>query len=204
MVATELQKDAIRELMNISVGRAAGMLNTLITKHLTLFVPESKLIISSEIEPEISHLNHDTLSCVTMPFKNGLSGSAKMIFPWADAEKLVNLFSNENLVSDNFEEVRAAILSEIGNIVLNSLMGTLSNLFNYSLKYQVPSYSEGWFNTIFELDNIDDNSIVLIAKTQFLIDDLKIFGDLLIFIELNSFELLIEKIEYFAQNYGSY
>ncbi len=204
MLATELQKDAIRELINICVGRAAGMLNTLITKHLTLFVPESKLITPSEIASEIIHFNSDTLSCVTMSFKNGISGNAKMIFPWADAEKLVNLFTNENLVNDNFEEVRAAILSEIGNIVLNTLMGSISNLFNSSLKYQVPSYSEGWFNTIFELDSIDNSSIILIAKTQFLIDDLKIFGDLFIFIELNSIELLLQKIEYFAKNYGNY
>ena len=148
MIVTDLQKDAIRELINIAVGRAAGMLNTLIDKHLTLFVPESKLVKPSEIDIENHYLREETLACVSMNFKNAISGNCKMIFPWSDAEKLVNLFTNDNLISDNFEEVRAAVLSEVGNIVLNSLMGTISNLVNSSFIYQVPNYTEGHFDVI--------------------------------------------------------
>ncbi len=138
MMVNDIQKDAIKELVNIAVGRAAGMLNTLIEKHLTLYVPESKLIYAADIGSEIHYLKKETLSAVSMSFKNGITGTSKLILPWTDAEKLVNLFTHENLINDNFEEVRSAILSEVGNIVLNSLMGTISNLVNSNFTYQVP------------------------------------------------------------------
>ena len=197
MIVTDLQKDAIRELINIAVGRAAGMLNTLIDKHLTLFVP-------SEIDIENHYLREETLACVSMNFKNAISGNCKMIFPWSDAEKLVNLFTNDNLISDNFEEVRAAVLSEVGNIVLNSLMGTISNLVNSSFIYQVPNYTEGHFDVIFDFNNLDENSFVLIAKTQFKIDDLEIFGDLMIFLQLDYLEIFLNKVDFFAEHFGQH
>ena len=54
MNVTDYQLDALKELINIGVGRAAGMLNQILDNHVYLQVPDAKLLSPVEIQEESS------------------------------------------------------------------------------------------------------------------------------------------------------
>uniref|UniRef100_A0ACD5GZE0 Uncharacterized protein n=1 Tax=Desertifilum tharense IPPAS B-1220 TaxID=1781255 RepID=A0ACD5GZE0_9CYAN len=52
-----------------------------------------------------------------------------MIFPTESASTLVSLLTGEKPGTPDLEAVKIGTLLEVGNIVLNGVVGTVSNLF---------------------------------------------------------------------------
>jgi len=96
MNLTEDQIDAIREIINIGVGKSAAILNKMINKHIKLQVPYVEFTKVDKIISIINHSSEDELSSVNLSFKGLLVGTAKLIFPTDSAAKLVALFTDDN------------------------------------------------------------------------------------------------------------
>ncbi|MDP6073365.1 MAG: chemotaxis protein CheC, partial [SAR202 cluster bacterium] len=62
------QSDALQGVLNIGKGRASGMLNDLVEAHVTLQVPEVRLITPPEIEENIDRLGWNDIAGVKMKF----------------------------------------------------------------------------------------------------------------------------------------
>jgi chemotaxis protein CheC len=143
MNPTARQLDALSELINIGVGRSADVLNTMFNSHIDLQVPFVKILMPDDFRKEIEALGSDSLSAVHLIFKGMFSGTAQLIFPAVTASKLVTTVTGEEVMSESLDEIRSGTLCEIGNIVLNGLMGSISNVLKMNLKYSVPTYLEG-------------------------------------------------------------
>ena len=182
------QIDKLRELMNMGVGRGANVLNTMLNSHITLQVPFVKLLAYDEFMKELGIIGNARLASVSMLFRGAFSGNARLIFPSGSALKLVTACTGEAPDSEvDMDSIQAGTLSEIGNIVLNSVMGTISNLLKLSFDYSVPGYLEGGVDSLFNVAALDPASVILLARTRFLIEELNVEGDVVIFFELGSF-----------------
>jgi len=114
--------DALQELLNIGVGRAAGSLNQMLEKPIRLHIPSIQLGKLDELSQDIQLIKEDTLSSVQLPFKGPFTGSACLLFPTESAAALVMALTGETEDSDTMDSLREATLTEIGNIVLNGVM----------------------------------------------------------------------------------
>lgn len=200
---SEIQLDALKEIINISAGKAMAKLNSMISKHLTLSTPDIQIVKADNLNHVFKNMENDTISEVKMPFFGAISGYGKLIFSSADASKMVHAFTAGDIEEEEYDEIRSGTLSEIGNIMLNSLMGSISNLFTTAFGFKVPVYSEGALKDLFNFDNPDENSAYIIAFAKFRIEELEIKGEMLISMELNSFDQLLKFIESFSNNYGA-
>ncbi len=191
--------DVIQEMINIGVGNDANLLNSLSGKHVKLSVPEVKIIKPDQLLDFFSsYYTSLNLSSVTLTFSGPLSGSTKLIFSTEAATKLVVAFTNENQDELDFDEIQAETLSEIGNIVLNSLIGSISNLLNINLNYSIPLYITGTIDQILSSDiAFRENGILLFARTHFSIETLQIDGDFILFIDVSSVSEFINSLNYF-------
>jgi chemotaxis protein CheC len=196
---TEEQLDILREIINIGVGKAASTLNSLLGSHIKLMIPYVKLIKFNEIQKEIEGNESDNLASLNLKFKGNFSGSAKLIFPTDGASKLVRAFAEEDDDEEDLDEIRSGTLSEIGNIVLNALMGTLSNLLRQHLVYSPPSYIEGELDKLLHADKFDLDSVNIFARTRFVIQDIEIVGDFVLFFEVGSLTTLITIIDSYGE-----
>jgi chemotaxis protein CheC len=183
--------DALRELLNIGVGRAASVLNTMLNSHIKLQVPLVKIVSRQELKEELESVGSGTLSSVNLPFRGIFSGNAKLIFPAESALKLVVALTGEEPNTEDLDTIRAGTLAEIGNIVLNSVMGSISNMLKLSLDYSVPNYHEGGVNSLFDPEKMESDTVFLIARTSFTVEKLNVDGDIVIFFEVGSFEKFI-------------
>ncbi|MFN3270127.1 chemotaxis protein CheC [Bacteroidetes/Chlorobi group bacterium Naka2016] len=204
MSLTPEQIDVIQEMINIGVGQAANLLNSISGKHVKLSVPEVKVLNLEMLAQTLIDLGFEkNLSCVTLMFSGLIKGSSKIIFSTEQASKLVFAFTSVETNELDFDEIQAETLSEVGNIVLNSLVGSFANILNTTLNYSIPVYVNGNIDQILSSDiNISEKGLILYARTHFQIENLQVEGDFILFIDIETVPMLIQAINKFLEKGG--
>ncbi|OHD07518.1 MAG: hypothetical protein A2086_05625 [Spirochaetes bacterium GWD1_27_9] len=197
MELTDFQLDIIKELVNIGVGKASSLLNEIVKHHILLKVPVAK-IISNENDMKDELKNYDeNISSIRLKFKGGFSGSSILIFSSKNASKLIDIVTDDIAQNYDFDSIRIGVLTEIGNILINAIVGSISNILNKYIKYSIPFYNESKISNIYELVKISiaNKSDIIFIRSTFIIKDLEIKGDIILIFELDSLKNLIEEIE---------
>ncbi|MCU0552941.1 MAG: chemotaxis protein CheC [Leptolyngbya sp. Prado105] len=196
-VVTEEQLDALQEFINIGVGRAAGMLNEMVEAPIQLNVPVLKIFTGVALKQELSQrLNNHRLSAVRLSFSGGFSGSAELLFPTESASTLVALLTGEDRDSPDLDGVKTGTLTEVGNIVINGVLGSLGNLLKQHMNYALPTYYEDTVEQLLSsnyLFNLD--TVFLLAQARFEIKQLEIIGEIILIFEMVSFSELLSCID---------
>ena len=148
MILNDIQKDAITEIVNIGVGYAASMLSDLVKSSFTLKIPEIRLITNSELQIELEEFQDSQINYVDMKFMGPVSGKTFMMFSMDSAIKLIASVTGEDINSPHLNLMKIGTLTEIGNIVINGIMGSIGDTLNKHLKYSLPNYHEDNFNSI--------------------------------------------------------
>ena len=188
------QLEAIKELCNIGVGKGAAVLNTMLRSHISLNVPSVKVISSADFRDELKSFTFGSISVVELDFDGRISGAAQLLFPTETASSLVAVLVGE--VEDmDMDALRAGTFCEVGNIVLNGVMGSISNMLELDFDYSVPEYIETNCENFMRNKGEKIDSHVLLARTRFCIDELDIEGDIALFMEISAIHTLIETIE---------
>ncbi len=200
MTCTTEQIDILKEMINLGVGKGANVLNTMLHSHVQLQVPSLKILSPDEFEAELRKHNHECFSCINLPFKGNVSGVAELVFPLEDAPKLVVALTSEEADAIDMDSIRAGTLSEIGNIVLNAVMGTISNLLCFKLRYSVPSYTEGDFNSLLPIHPTVPDTTVVVVQTHFTVEKLEVEGSIIMFFEVGSFDKLLGELKTCAED----
>jgi len=187
--------DAIKELINIGVGRAAGMLNEMTGCTIRLRVPTIRILSTEELVAAEGIPANDTFSTVSLSFQGPLKGMSALVFPPESAAALVMLLSGEEAESPELDALRIETLNEVGNIVLNSVMGSIANILDHHLSYTLPRYQE--INVLTLARSVHPpapSDLVILADTHFTLEDREIDGSILLILEVGSLEALLDAI----------
>jgi chemotaxis protein CheC len=195
---SDVQTETLKELINIGVGKGGDILNQMLSAHITLDVPEISIIDEQSFLEFLEKPEDPLLSAVNMEFDGSMAGTVNLMFRAGDADKMARLLVGEDVIVDGMEmtDLRSGTLIEVGNVVINGVIGTLSNILHMHLNYSVPSYLEGNIGQIIRRMEREINSAVLIvAKTRFHSVSLDLEGDLIFFLTIESFEALLESFD---------
>jgi len=189
--------DAITEIINIGVGRSASLLNQMTNSNIRLRVPKIFVIRFKDLaDTNASLFGGEVLSTVMLEFQGNFSGVTAILFPPESAAALVTLLSGENDPGAEMDAIRVETLKEVGNIIINSVMGSISNVLSQHLSFTLPVYYEGKLSSITATRHtIEDDDYVIVAHTQFLIESRNIEGKILLLLEVGSLEHLVESIQ---------
>lgn len=197
----ELTNDILKELFNISVGKAADMLSEIINKKILLNVPNMEILDTKNKKIKLNNYLPDvlegTLMVSSISFNNNLTGKANLIFPVKKIRTFINLCLNEEDCDNhiNFTDVDFDIIKEVGNIILNCIIGEVGNFLAIDLNYTLPEVKV--FNKIDFSKDIEDkeNMYIVLLYITFIIDETEIEGAVIIDLTFNSLNKLIEKID---------
>ncbi|MDK3155446.1 hypothetical protein QPK87_02450 [Kamptonema cortianum] len=117
-----------------------------------------------------------------------------MIFPTESASTLVSLLTGEKPGTPDLEAVKIGTLLEVGNIVLNGVVGTVSNLFSRRLDYSLPTYAEDRVSQLLKARNLKQDVNIILAHTHFIIEKLQINGEVLLIFKVGSFDALLDAL----------
>lgn len=203
MNSESLKYDILRELFNISVGKAASILSEMIDQRILLNVPQIEILNTKDmkfkIDTFIPKILDGSLMVSSISFMNKLTGQANLIFPAEKMRTFINLCSSQEEASESnsmeFTDIDFDIIKEIGNIILNSIIGGIGNSLGLELNYTLPEVKV--FNrTDFENSIIKkDYLYILTLYITFRIDDVEIEGAVIINLTLESINELINKID---------
>ncbi|MBD2186277.1 hypothetical protein [Aerosakkonema funiforme] len=82
----------------------------------------------------------------------------------------------------------------MSDYLINSVIGSIGNLINRNLEYELPYYIEDTVENLIHFHNKVAPTTVLLAQTQFTIERFQIRGDIILIFELSSFNLLMSAI----------
>lgn len=191
MNVTADELDALQELINIGVGRAASLLNEMVDSHIRLKTPVVKVLTAADAYQELIKRFHDeTLASVKLGFTGSFYGTASLIFPTDSASTLIAVLTGEDPGSADLDALKIGTLSEIGNIVINGVMGSLSNVLKRHVNYTLPVYLEDTIENLL-LSAYKSDSKILLAQASFTIERLEIIGDIILIFLVGTFDVLI-------------
>lgn len=194
MNVTPAQIDALKELINIGVGRAAGVLSEMVKCRILLQVPFIKILSPAELKNEIGSFGRSRVSAVQLGFSGPFAGSAALVFPPDSASKLVSVLTGEEPGTHDLDSVRVGTLNEIGNIVINGVMGSIANVLKQHITYSLPNYFEDNIDKLIPSGLVTLQTTILLAHTRFTIEQLQIEGDIILIFEVGSFDALLAAI----------
>ncbi len=105
MILSELEIDALTELVNLGVSRAATNLAVMVREEVTLTVPKVALLSRSEAIRTLAERETRDLVAVHQTFDGAIVGRALLIFPEANSLELVRSLVGAELSNEDIIEL---------------------------------------------------------------------------------------------------
>lgn len=189
----EQQKlDALAELVNLGVGRAAASLSELVGQRIVLSIPTVRVCRGADCQSLAKVLDRDPETVITQAFHGMLNGATSLCFSETSSLALAQLLSGAPHGAAELDAELTGILLEVGNITINGVMGALSNAMSAVLTYSIPELrtnlrrdGRGQFD---ELDHQD----ILVGDVRLQLQQHDIQGSIVLVFEFGAIESLLD------------
>ncbi|MGB8743471.1 MAG: chemotaxis protein CheX [Xanthobacteraceae bacterium] len=195
---SDLERDALGELSNIAMARAANSLRQMVEYQVMLSVPNVDIVSKEAATGLISKSNNPTLVAIRQDFTGAFSGRALLIFPEASSLELVRIVVGRQLPLEDIVNLEDEALAETGNIILNSWVATIANLLKSGLKMSLPTVVRGDSRQMFKSD--ESQNLVLFLHIKFEISAKEIRGYVALLMDIPSVDELRLLVADFISN----
>jgi chemotaxis protein CheC len=200
IVLTELQLDALTELVNLGVSNAATSLSQMVREEVILSVPEVTVVARDEAVAILGKRETKPLVAVRQDFEGDIHGRALLIFPEAKSMELVRAVVGGELSLEDIVQLEQEALAETGNILLNGCLSTIANCLELSLRISLPEVVHGEGSDFFEVPLTPDiGSSVLFIYINFAVRQRSIEGFIAMLLDLPSIEALQKLLTEFIE-----
>lgn len=158
------EKDALKELCNIGIGKAASSMSELAGKKVIITVPNLEFYKVGSENP-LKHLDEIVTIQMKQLFYGELSGQALVVLSRDGAIRLSQLLLDEEDSEPVFDENEQASILELGNIMIGGIMGSLANALGTAIRYDLPELQLKGFAGLFNLLDSDQPVILIVSAT---------------------------------------
>jgi chemotaxis protein CheC len=191
LLLQELERDALTELVNIGVSRAAASLRKMVGEQVVLSVPSVEVVSRRSAASLIGERETGALVAVRQEFHGAFYGRALLIFPEANSLELVRAVTGGELSPAELSEMEQEALAETGNVVLNGCLATMANMLQRPLEMSLPVVVRGEGHRLFDLAETQTaDGVVLFLYINFAISGRNIRGYIAMLMDLPSLEAL--------------
>ncbi|WP_159346750.1 chemotaxis protein CheX [Roseomonas harenae] len=188
---SEIERDALTELVNIGVSRAAASLRKMVGGEVLLSVPSVEVIPHATAATLIAEREGEDLVAVRQDFSGAFRGRALLIFPQANGLELVRAVVGEDIPPEDLEEMEREALTETGNIILNGCLATMANMLRRSLTMSLPEVLRGDGRVLLDYPRETvEAGLVLFLYINFSVRDRSIRGYIAMVMDLPSLAAL--------------
>lgn len=198
MNLTEMQRDALSELLNMGFARTAASLSELTGRRVLLEVPQVSMHPIAELSSKLATFVTGEVATVQQIFTGHLSGNALLLLNYDGALMLTDLVSPEpRSHPERLDTSSAEILTEIGNILLNACLSVFGNLLEMQISFSVPRLHLEALDGLLHSLNIghEEMQYAVVVYTGFRIKDNAVSGYLVIILSVVSLKNLIEAVD---------
>lgn len=134
---TDIQKDTIGEILNISMGSAATAVSEMLSAKVWITTPRVEVKTAKEME----YHRLEPAVCVKIQYVKGLSGTNMMVWKQDDVQLILNQLMGQPLeISPDFEfdELNISAVSEVMNQMMGASATALSNFLGFTIDISTP------------------------------------------------------------------
>ncbi len=190
-VLNELQLDALGEIFNIGVGRAASSLSLIVNDAVQLTAPSVALVHRDQAASILRGAELEQFSTVSQTFSGPFDAQAILVFPESNALEIVRLMVGPHMSIEELSEFEQEAMCEIGNIILNACMSSLADIFHVSFDSTLPLHRFGNTDNLPILDGDADGQMVLLLQVDMVISQQRIQGHILFLLSVASMSSLL-------------
>lgn len=156
---TEMDIDAIGEILNISMGAAATSISTMLDKRVVITTPSVQVQKASELHFE----SFEPAVGVEIKYIDGLLGTSIMVLKESDVQAIVGLLLQTDYSDEKFvlDEISNSAVCEVMNQMMGSSSTALSQLLNRTVNISPPSSFQIESSTTFKQEYYSEDSTVV-------------------------------------------
>lgn len=201
---SEDEKDVITELMNIGVGHAAAAFSQMIGEEIRMSVPDVEVCDRRSAAGLLRSRLPGVLGGVRQTFEGPLTGVAALIFPERESLQIVRtVLGQASCPIDDITELEQETLLEIGNIVLNHCLGTISNTLGLGCRSSLPQSIEDGEFMLFSDENerSDGDGLVLFLHITFAIKSIDANGYLAFLLDVDGAQVFLHHVRCYIDRF---
>jgi chemotaxis protein CheC len=201
---TELQHDALVEIFNIGVGHAAAAMSGIVNEEVTMSVPSISFLNRAQAGQMLGNEDDQRICGVSQHYSGAFTTEAILMFPEDKSLEIVRLMVGDSVSLKELTEMEQEAMNEIGNIILNSCVGTLANIFSRELHGSLPQYHVGTSEEILTASGGQADTVVLMLHIDFIVEKHQIHGYVAFIMDLTALHDLREQVDtYLAKVMGN-
>lgn len=188
---SQIEQDALAEIANMGVSRAATSLRQMVGEQVLLSVPAVNIVTRQAASRLVEKGNTTKLVAVQQSFEGPFSGRALLIFPEAQSLELVRSIVGDEHSLEDVIDLEHEALAETGNVILNSCLATIANVLRRTMRMSLPSVVRGDGEMLFDVRGEPaGGNLVLFLYIDFTIKNRDIRGFISLLMDLPSIDAL--------------
>ena len=197
---TVIEQDALAEIANMGVSRAANSLRQMVGEQVLLSVPAVEIVTRQEASKLVERNNANKLVAVQQSFDGPFAGRALLIFPEAQSLELVRAIVGDEHSLEDVIDLEHEALAETGNIILNGCLATIANVLHQTMRVSLPSIVRGDGAALFEVEgDASKGPFVLFLYIDFNIKKHDVHGFIALLMDLPSIAALKDIVHDFIR-----
>lgn len=139
----DLERDIIREILNIGLARAADSFAAIAQERVLLEVPSLELVRANDILKLITSYQSSHVA-IQSDIKGDFNGTTLMFFSGLHVQRLSRVCLRMNVGEElNINEMQESLLLEISNIITGALVTQLANILKAKIYGAPPRTAQG-------------------------------------------------------------
>lgn len=198
---TDLQRDALGEVFNIGVGRAAAGLSMIVKQEVHLSAPVINLLPPEEVHAALIGSTTQNFSVISQSFSGPFSAKAILIFAENNALTIVSHMLGNDISPDELSEYEQEAMCEVGNIVLNACLSALADLFSVSINGSLPEH-QFCDSESMRFSEQEGDQAVLVLQVNMSISQAHIEGHMIFVLSVDSLQGLLDCLDRYLHQQG--
>ena len=156
---SDIEKDALGEIGNISFGSAATALSTLLSQKVDITTPELSLILKEKLEKEFPQPH----VAIHVQYTEGFQGVNLLVIKTQDAAIIADLMlgGDGTSPSDELSEMHISAVQEAMNQMMGSASTSMSTIFNKKVDISPPGINLLDFHADEGTENVPEDDILV-------------------------------------------
>jgi len=164
---TSLEEDLLKELFNLGVGTAGASLSRMVKQEVLLSVPEVRFEESQALVKILS--DESNIVTISQYIKGPFDAKSMLLFPEHGGLEVVRQMLGAHLTDETLAELQEEALTEIGNIVLNACIGSISKTLHTSFDVEIPRFCTAHRENLLQLNNLIDSDAILLINIDMML-----------------------------------
>ena len=194
----EHQQDALAELFNVGMHRAAASLSELTQQRIVVDLPRVWVVPIEEIEEQLGQLVDGDLATVHQIFAGPVAGDAVLLLEYDKAALLTRLMTDGEVAgTGRLDQSAREVLAEVGNVVLGACLSAFGDMLKVNVLFSVPRMHIESLDGLLRTMTVDSEElqVAVIAATRFRLSELEVGGYLIVALGVASLGRIAEALE---------